>query len=129
MCDFDEECRLGARPPRLPSFVYLGRAAPPRDPDELADRGGHGIPRYRLIFGVPEVPPGAYKYVLFCDTCVDGPNGSLIDSATLEAGRLRVLAPVATSSDDDEGNALFWLGAGLLTAIATLGGRRWLARR
>jgi hypothetical protein len=123
-CDLGEGCRPGARPPRLPSFVYLGRAAP--RPDELADR--HGVPRYRLIFGVPEASPGRYKYVLFCEACVEGPRGSLIESPTLAAGRLRVLPRIATASDD-AGGSLPWLGVGVLTAIAALGGGRWLARR
>lgn len=126
MCDLGERCRLGARPPRLPSFVYLGRAGAQRGPNELGDR--RGFPRYRLTFGVPEVPPGRYKYVLFCEACIEGPRGSLIESRTLPAGRLRV-EPQAASVSDDDGGALPWLGVGMLTAIAAVGGRRWLARR
>jgi hypothetical protein len=118
MCDLGEGCRLGARPPRLPSFVYLGRAEQPWPQSELDDRRRVDVPRYRLIFGVPEVPPGAYKYVLFCHTCVDGPRGSLIDNATVASGRLRVLPPVATASGDFVGGrAKPWLGVGLAAAV------------
>jgi hypothetical protein len=102
-----------ARPPRLPSFVHLGRAA---------HRGES--PHYDLRFRVPDVPAGAYKYVLYCDTCVDGPRGNLLESSHLAAGRLRVL----TESDPDRPGPRPWIVGGLLAAIA-VPGAGLLARR
>jgi hypothetical protein len=118
VCGRGEGCEPGSsRPPHLPSFIYLGRAAP------IAPAGddGHQIPRYRLAFGVPDARPGLYKYVIFCDACIDGPRGSLIDSHTIAAGRLRVLTPVATASAGGGGGRLRWIGAGALAAILALG--------
>jgi hypothetical protein len=114
-------CRSGSRPPRLPSFIYLGRAVPPRGSDKPADRPRHYFPRYRLIFAVPEVRPGRYKYVLFCDTCVDGPRGSIVDDRAGAAGPLRVLPPIATASGGGGGGALPWIGAGALAAFLAIG--------
>ena len=83
-------CRAGSRPPHLPSFIHLGRAMPQRRGVDSKE-----IPRYRLIFAVPEARPGLYKYVLFCDSCVDGPRGSLVDDRGRAAGPLRVLPAIA----------------------------------
>jgi hypothetical protein len=118
LCGRGEDCELGSsRPPHLPSFIYLGRAVPTA-PDGVQS---HAIPRYRLVFGVPETRPGRYKYVIFCDACIDGPRGSLIDSHTIAAGRLLVLAPTATAASGGGGNRLRWIGAGALAAILGLG--------
>lgn len=118
-------CRAGSRPPHLPSFIHLGRAIPqPRaaDPRE--------IPRYRLIFGVPEARPGLYKYVLFCDSCVDGPRGSLVDDRSRAAGPLRVLPPVANASGGSGGGGdLPWIGAGMLAGALVLVAGLLLRRR
>jgi hypothetical protein len=118
VCGRGEGCEPGSsRPPHLPSFIYLGRAVP------IAPGGDEGleIPRYRLVFGVPEARPGRYKYVIFCDACIDGPRGSLIDSHTIAAGRLRVLAPIATASAGGGGDRLPWIGAGALATVLALG--------
>jgi hypothetical protein len=109
------------------SLVFLGRAEPPAAGDEPAGRRSD-VPRYRLAFAVPEVPPGLYKYVLFCDACAEGPHGGLIDSPAVEAGRLRVLPPVATVGGGGGGGALPWLAAGGLAAALILGARPWAAR-
>lgn len=122
-CGSDDACAPGSsRPPHLPSFIYLGRAVRALGPDP-AGRGG--IPRYRLRFQVPSVPPGRYKYVIFCDVCVAGPRGSLIDSRTISAGRLRVRL-----SDSSGGAGLGgsdsgpWIAAGAIAAgiLALVGG-------
>jgi hypothetical protein len=113
-------CRTGSRPPHLPSFIYLGRAVPPRGSDEPADRPRDYLPRYRLIFKVPETRPGSYKYLLFCDSCVDGPRGSIVDDRSRAAGPLRVLPPIATANGGGGGGMLPWVGAGALVAILAL---------
>jgi hypothetical protein len=118
VCGRGEGCEPGSsRPPHLPSFIYLGRAVPTAPGGDE----GHEVPRYRLVFGVPEAGPGRYKYVIFCDACVDGPRGSLIEDRTKEAGRLRVLPPVATAGGGG-GGALPWIGAAALAALALGGG-------
>jgi hypothetical protein len=119
VCDAGaNRCEPGSsRPPHLPSLIYIGRAVPAAPGGDEA----HEIPRYRLTFGVPEVRPGRYKYVLFCETCVDGPRGSLIDSATTAAGRLRVLTPIATASAGGDGGTLPWIAAGACAALLALG--------
>jgi hypothetical protein len=118
-------CRAGSRPPHLPSFIYLGRAVPPRQAQDSGE-----LPRYRLTFGVPQTRPGLYKYVLFCDSCVGGPRGSLVDDRGRAAGPLRVLPPVATASGGG-GGALPWVAAGLAGALALAAGllRRGRAAR
>ena len=116
-------CRSGSRPPHLPSFIYLGRAAPT---SQAWDSGE--FPRYRIIFGVPETRPGLYKYVLFCDSCIDGPRGSLVDDRGRAAGPLRVLPPVATASGAGGGGALPWIGAGLVAGALALGASVLLRR-
>ena len=123
VCGRGEDCVPGSsRPPHLPSFIYLGRALP------IAPGDGHEIPRYRLAFGVPEVRPGRYKYAIFCDACIDGPRGSLTDSHTIAAGRLRVLAPVATADAGGGRGPLPWIGAGAIVAILALGVGLFLRR-
>lgn len=118
VCGREEGCEPGSsRPPHLPSFIYLGRAVPTAPGGDEGDQ----IPRYRLVFGVPEARPGRYKYVIFCDACIDGPRGSLIDSHTIAAGRLRVLTPIATAGAGGGDGLLRWIGAGALVAILALG--------
>lgn len=118
LCRPGESCEPeSSRPPHLPSFIYLGRAVP----IAAGGREGHGIPRYRLTFGVPETRPGRYKYVIFCDACIDGPRGSLTESQTIAAGHLRVLTPIATAGAGGGGVGPGWIGAGALAAILTLG--------
>lgn len=115
VCRPGEGCEPGSsRPPHLPSFIYLGRAVP----TAAGGDEGNEIPRYRLAFGVPEARPGGYKYVIFCDACIDGPRGSMTDSHTIAAGRLRVLAPVATTGAGGGGVGLPWIGAGALAILA-----------
>jgi hypothetical protein len=120
-----EGCEPGsARPPHLPSFIYLGRAVPV----PLGSRADE-IPAYRLIFGIPPARPGPYKYVLFCDSCVDGPRGTLIDDRTTMAGRLRVLPsdpPVAVAGEADGAGP--WIAGGVL-ALAAVFGAGLLLRR
>jgi hypothetical protein len=115
VCRPGEGCEPGSsRPPHLPSFIYLGRAVP-----TAAAEKGDRIPRYRFAFGVPEARPGRYKYVIFCDACIDGPRGSLTDSHTIAAGRLRVLAPIATTGAPGGGGVeLRWIFAAALAILA-----------
>lgn len=84
------------RPPRLPSFTYLGRAerASPRN-----GPGQHRIPRYVLGFHVPALPPGPYEYVLYCAACIDGPRGTLVESVPGPVGQLQVRASAAAGGD------------------------------
>lgn len=118
-------CEPGsARPPHLPSFVFLGRAVPVPRGDRARE-----VPRYRLIFGIPEAGPGLYKYVLFCGSCVDGPRGSLVDDRTTAAGRLRVLPPdppVAVASR--AGGARPWIAGAILAIGLVLGAGLFLRR-
>lgn len=102
-----------ARPPHLPSFTYLGRAVYEPDLTESGD-----VPRYRIVFQVPPVRPGRYKYVIYCDACYDGPRGSLIDDRTA-AGRLRVL-PTGAGADHGGGGSGPWIGGGIAAAILLL---------
>ncbi len=107
--------RLGpSRPPHLPSFTYLGRAE--RAPDPNAP-DSHGVPRYVLRFRVPALAPGSYKYVLYCAGCLDGPQGTLIESGPAPPIRLRVAPPASASSF----GALPWIfgGVAAATALAT----------
>lgn len=76
-------------PPRRTPFAFLGKATP------LADDGG--LPSYRLRFDVPDLRPGAYAFVIFCDACVRGEAGSLIAQPRDRLWRLRVL-PVAVAT-------------------------------
>jgi hypothetical protein len=119
-CDPGEACPRGARPPHLPSFAYLGRAVSPVDPARPGPQPRRYFPRYRLTFGVPDARPGLYKYVLFCDSCVDGPRGTLVESATTAAGRLRVLPAIAAASDGG-GGQIPWIAIGGLAAALLLG--------
>jgi hypothetical protein len=84
-----------SRPPRLPSFTYLGRAerASPRN-----GPGQHEIPRYVLRFRVPALPPAPYEYVLYCASCVAGPRGTVIESGPAPSIRLRIGPPSSSSS-------------------------------
>jgi hypothetical protein len=118
ICDPGAACEPGSsRPPHLPSFIYLGHAVPWKGSESAKE-----VPRYRLAFDVPEARPGRYKYVIFCDACFDGPRGSLTDSRTLAAGRLRVLAsdsPIATASRSGEAGP--WIAAGCIAVGLALG--------
>jgi hypothetical protein len=114
-------CRSGSRAPHLPSFTYLGLAMPVRGPDEIADGSRHRVPRYRLIFGVPELSPGRYRYVLFCDACVEGPRGSLVADRGI-AGPLRVLPATATASAGGGIGLLPWSGVAILAAALIVAG-------
>lgn len=77
------------RPPRRSPYSLLGRAVPQ---DGSRDSDGK-VSRYRLRFEVPDLRPGVYTYVVFCDMCADGEAGSLIVSPTLREARLRVRQP------------------------------------
>ena len=74
-------------PPRHGAFRFLGLALPPpggNDPE-------HGDPpRYLLDFAIPDLPPGAYAYVIWCDACSPGQGGSLISVPASRLWRLVV---------------------------------------
>jgi len=100
-----------SRPPHLPSFTYLGRArrATRRSP------GQHEIPRYVLRFRVPALPPGAYRYVLYCAACVEGPRGTLIESGPAPPIHLRIGPPPSASALKSQQP---WIFGGIAAAVA-----------
>lgn len=111
-----------SRPPHLPSFTYLGRAAPapgPNGPESLE------VPRYVLRFRVPAIAPGSYRYVLYCAGCVAGPLGTLVESVPTPPIRLRVTPPSAGSSFP----ALPWGLGGIAAAVALSAAVLLLRRR
>jgi len=122
-CGPGDSCAPGSsRPPHLPSFIYLGRAK--RDPGtEPGD-----IPRYRLRFQVPPARAGRYEYVIYCDACVAGPRGSLIDDRTTSAGRLQVLPPDSSGATASGAGAGPWIVGGAAVAIMALALRLLLRR-
>ncbi|HEV7615539.1 MAG TPA: hypothetical protein VGO36_04860 [Solirubrobacterales bacterium] len=74
-------------PPRRRSFTFLGLAVPPPG----GNNPEHGAPpRYRLSFAIPDLSPGAYAYVIWCDACQAGREGSLISVPASRAWRLVV---------------------------------------
>jgi hypothetical protein len=111
-----------SRPPHLPSFTYLGRAAPAPDPNgaQLNE-----VPRYVLRFRVPALAPGSYRYVLYCAGCVEGPRGTLVESGPAPPIRLRVAPPGSGSSFP----ALPWALGGIAAAIVLSGAVLLLRRR
>jgi hypothetical protein len=81
--------------PRHAPYTYLGQATPPADGEGPSD--GKNIPRYLLDFAIPDLAPGVYTYVIFCDACARGERGSLIASPSSRLWRLRVVSsPRAT---------------------------------
>jgi hypothetical protein len=82
--------------PRRAPFTYLGEATPPAgaDPSEP-----HYVPRYLFDFEIPRLRPGIYTYVIFCDVCAPGKDGSLIANPSARAWRLRVLSPGPRGSE------------------------------
>ena len=78
--------------PRRDPYVYLGRAAPPADG---SNSDGRNVPRYLLDFDIPDLRPGIYTYVVFCDVCARGTRGSLIANPASRLWQLRVLTPAA----------------------------------
>jgi hypothetical protein len=82
-----------AGPPRRAPYTYLGAAtASPRNA-EVGATGHAEPPRYRLEFAVPDLKPGTYAYVIYCDVCGRDGRGSLIAVPTTRSWRLRILAP------------------------------------
>lgn len=75
--------------PRKAPYNYLGRATPPADDDRSSEE--KNIPRYLLDFAIPDLRPGVYTYVIFCEVCADGERGSLIANPNAHLWRLRVL--------------------------------------
>ena len=75
--------------PRQAPYTYLGRATPPQAGDVPSEE--KNIPRYLLDFDIPDLRPGIYAYVIFCDVCARGERGSLIASPSSRLWRLRVL--------------------------------------
>jgi hypothetical protein len=72
------------RPHRTQPATDLGAAAAstvqiPRagDPPAEGNNPEHGdAPRYLLDFKVPNLTPGLYAYVIYCDACLKGRRGS-----------------------------------------------------
>ena len=70
-------------PPARAPYSYLGEAV-------ARERTGNEIPRYDLDFEVPDLPPGVYTYIVYCDVCNRGKGGSLIANPRSHLWRLRV---------------------------------------
>jgi hypothetical protein len=82
--------------PRRAPYTYLGRAVPPADGNSGAS--GKHPPRYLLHLEVPDLRPGVYAYVIFCDVCARGKRGSLIANPRDRRWRLRVLSSAPRKS-------------------------------
>jgi len=96
-CGPNAVCSPGAAgAPRQAPFTYLGRATPANAEGDTQEPGRSNVPRYRLDFTIPDLPPGTYTYVIFCDVCQAGKSGSLIASPNARPWRLRI--PPATES-------------------------------
>jgi hypothetical protein len=80
-----------AAPPHRAPFRYLGEALPPSA--EQPQTGHVPPPRYRLDFTVPELAPGTYTYVIYCDVCQSGSGGILIADPRARPWRLELRAP------------------------------------
>lgn len=72
-------------PPRRAPYRYLGEAVALNDITQ--ETGRVPVPRYRLDFTIPDLRPGTYTYVIYCDVCTKGPGGSLTGGG-LEADHL-----------------------------------------
>jgi hypothetical protein len=83
--------------PRRAPYTYLGRATPPAD--DGSSSAGNDVPRYLLHFDIPDLKPGVYTYVIFCDVCARGERGSLIANPSAHRWRLRVLSPAPRKSE------------------------------
>jgi hypothetical protein len=78
------------RPPRRAPYRFLGEATPPPG----GNNPEHGdAPRYILDFEIPELAPGSYAYVIWCDVCLRGSEGALLTSPASKLWRLRVREP------------------------------------
>ncbi len=81
-------------PPGRPPYWFLGQATPLGESESSSGGGGRPPwPRYRLHFEIPDLRPGVYAYVIFCDSCVIGRKGSLIADRFAPEARLRVRKP------------------------------------
>ena len=80
------------RPPSRYPFTLLGRATPPRHGDGKEHPKDDRVPRYLLSFTIPQVRPGVYTFVIYCDACGPGKGGGLIANPRARAWRLRVRA-------------------------------------
>jgi hypothetical protein len=74
-------------PPRRAPFTYLGEAVPPPGGNNPEDGG---MPRYLLRFEVPDLRPGPYTFVIYCDVCLQGRGGALISYPEPREWRFRV---------------------------------------
>lgn len=122
-CKPGELCPPAQRPPHLPSFTYLGRA------ERVGRDSRIEVPLYVLRFAVPEVDPGRYQYVLYCDSCVDGPLGVRIESAVFSHGGLGAGELKVRAKDGSGRGAGAWIPAGIAAAIVVPGLGIWMRRR
>jgi hypothetical protein len=110
-CGENVLCTPGAPdPPRLPPFRFLGRT------------GGNA--NSHLRFAIPDVKPGTYAFVVFCEPCRRGPSGSLIAD---DDDLLRVRASGEPLAADPGGiETTWWIAAGLAAGLvlAALARRR-----
>jgi hypothetical protein len=114
-----------AVPPRESPFVFLGSTSGGRPLYSGADPVGS---KSDLRFGVPELAPGRYAFVVFCASCVRGPRGSLL--ADTRPGQLLRILPSETSSDSGGGgDATWWVVGGIAAIGLVIGGVLLLRRR
>lgn len=72
-------------PPARAPYTYLGEAMA-----MAREQTGKSIPRYSLDFEVPDLRPGLYTYVIWCDVCNRGKGGSLIANPGSRLWHLRI---------------------------------------
>jgi hypothetical protein len=114
-----------AGPPRDGPFVFLGSTSGGRPLYSGADRVGS---KSDLRFGVPELVPGGYAFVIFCASCVRGPRGSLLDD-TRPGQLLRILPSEASSDSSAGGDTNWWFVGGIAAIGLAIGGVLLLRRR
>jgi hypothetical protein len=73
-------------------------------------------PKYRLSFRIPQIAPGRYAFVIYCDSCTPGPRGGLIDSAAGPEQLLLVRSRKAIAPGGQKNEAILWIvmSAGIL---------------
>lgn len=111
-CRDNAFCRPAAREaPHQPPFRFLGLTAA----------------NSRLRFAVPDLRPGRYAFVIYCDPCYRGPAGSLIVDTNDPTELLRVRPNRYPGGGGERGTRTIWwvlAGAGVLFVVLA-GAMRW----
>jgi hypothetical protein len=109
-------------PPRQSPYVFLGWTD--------ASRGSALTERRHLRFRIPNVEPGTYAFVIYCEPCTGGPRGSLIANTDDVDELLRIGGPPARISNaGDSGREVWVLGTAAALVILAVGGGLLLFRR